>query len=381
MKIINMSKVMRTNNGSDWTVIFTIEDYSGKQFDFALVGTDKAELNKRAKRFHKSFDSSEKFSEATVNEFGELYFINYNQKVGFESYKILYRNFRKEILPRIGDVLMKDLDGDTIQGMLNDVALNRSKSTINKVHQIIDDMITLYRGFNQMERNVMRSVVKPASKGNANSTSSDKNDYWLNQQEADKIAAEASAVNANGTKRYFYGNAVLLIMNTAITNDEMLALTWEDVDFENRTLSINKRLAYKSEDNKSIYVEQYNENDRSSRKLPLNEAAYNLLKSLKSENPDSEYVICNEKGGLSRRSSVAHTVKRILEAVGVDCTKKSGIKLMQDYFIEKMLDSGIKPMSIVYYMGNADDRFLKRFYDRRQRNEVINAFKNSEYFN
>lgn len=376
-----MSKVMRSNNGSNWTVIFTIEDYSGKQFDFALVGTDKAELNKRAKRFHKSFDSSEKFSEATVNEFGELYFINYNQKVEFESYKILYRNFRKEILSRIGDVLMKDLDGDTIQGMLNDVALNRSQSTINKVHQIIDDMITLYRGFNQMERNVMRSVVKPASKVKANSTSSDKNDYWLNQQEADKIAAEASAVNANGTKRYFYGNAVLLIMNTAITNDEMLALTWEDIDFENRTLTVNKKLAYKSKENKSIYVEQYNENDRSSRKLPLNEAAYNLLKSLKSENPDSEYVICNEKGGLSRRSSVAHTVKRIFEAVGVDCTKKSGIELMHDYFIERMLDSEINPMSIVYYMGRADDRFLKRFYDRRQLNESFNAFKNNKYFN
>lgn len=381
MNIINMSKVMRTNNGFDWTVKFTIEDFSGKQFDFALVGTDKAELNKRAKRFRKSFDSSEKFSEATVNEFGELYFINYNQKVGFESYKILYRNFRKEVLPRIGDVLMKDLDGDTIQGMLNDVALNRSKSTINKVHQIIDDMITLYRGFNQMERDVMRSVVKPASKGNANSTSSDKNDYWLNQQEADKIAAEASAVNANGTKRYFYGNAVLLIMNTAITNDEMLALTWEDVDFENRTLSINKRLAYKSEDNKSIYVEQYNENDRASRKLPLNEAAYNLLKSIKAENPNSEYVICNEKGGLSRRSNVAHTVKRIFEAVGIDCTKKSGIELMHDYFIERMLDSEINPMSIVYYMGRADDRFLKRFYDRRQLKEAFNAFKNNKYFN
>lgn len=381
MNIINMSKVMRTNNGFDWTVKFTIEDFSGKQFDFALVGTDKAELNKRAKRFLKSFDSSEKFSEATVCELGDLYFKNYKPTVEIETYKTTYRNFCNEILPRIGDVLMKDLDGDTIQGMLNDVALNRFESTINKVYQIIDKMITLYRGFNQMERNVMRSVVKPASKVKANSTSSDKNDYWLNQQEADKIAAEASAVNANGTKRYFYGNAVLLIMNTAITNDEMLALTWEDVDFENRTLSINKRLAYKSEDNKSIYVEQYNENDRSSRKLPLNEAAYNLLKSIKTENSNSEYVICNEKGGLSRRSSVAHTVKRIFEAVGVDCTKKSGIDLMHDYFIERMLNSGIKPMSIVYYMGNADDRFLKRFYDRRQRNEVINAFKNSEYFN
>lgn len=169
MNIINMSKVMRTNNGFDWTVKFTIEDFSGKQFDFALVGTDKAELNKRAKRFLKSFDSSEKFSEATVCELGDLYFKNYKPTVEIETYKTTYRNFCNEILPRIGDVLMKDLDGDTIQGMLNDVALNRFESTINKVYQIIDKMITLYRGFNQMERNVMRSVVKPASKVKANS--------------------------------------------------------------------------------------------------------------------------------------------------------------------------------------------------------------------
>ena len=118
-----------------------------------------------------------------------------------------------------------------------------------------------------------------------------------------------------------------------------------------------------------------------SRKLPLNEAAYNLLKSIKAENSNSEYVICNEKGGLSRRSNVAHTVKRIFEAVDVDCTKKSGIELMHDYFIERMLNSGIKPMSIVYYMGRDDNRFLKRFYERRQRNEAFNAFKNNKYFN
>ena len=97
MNIINMSKVMRTNNGSDWTVKFTIEDFSGKQFDFALVGTDKAELNKRAKRFRESFDSSEKFSEATVCEFGDLYFKNYKPTVVIETYKTTYRNFYNEI--------------------------------------------------------------------------------------------------------------------------------------------------------------------------------------------------------------------------------------------------------------------------------------------
>lgn len=83
----------------------------------------------------------------------------------------------------------------------------------------------------------------------------------------------------------------------------MLALTWDDIDFEKHTIRICKTVNDRSidENGKIDYaqkVQGFAKTKTSNRTIKMTEYALVALEELKKQNGAYNYVVCNKKGGL-----------------------------------------------------------------------------------
>ena len=90
-----------------------------------------------------------------------------------------------------------------------------------------------------------------------------------------------------------------LMLYTGVRINEALALTWEDIDFENRKISINKTFARTGKlVSDKYYFVQTPKSKTSRREIPLCDSALKLLSKLKEENNNSnvEWIFCIRNG-------------------------------------------------------------------------------------
>ena len=375
MKILSVSDAVFSKESRMWTVDFTIDVYESKTIVFTLEADGKSVLNKRIKEFKKDFSSSDYFAHTTVKEFGNYYFTEYKEKVTESTFVTTYRTYKNNILPFIGSDTLNSLTVERIQTMLIAVAEKSSASVVKSVHIIIEKIVNKYTSSNRKSVNFMHMVERPKSKMVSSKGVLTVRDGSLTPEQLERLIAVLTGLDEYGELRYRYGYAILLVMNTGISNDEMLALTWDDVDWDNKTIAITKKLEYCKDDQAGVWAVDYPKKNHANRILPLTNDALEVLKKLRELNEESKYVVCNEKGGLVRRSTVSHTLKNVFKTVGIECKKCTTMDYLTDYIVNKLLDSGLKNETVAYYLGLADTRGIEKYLDKRDKIAAIEHCK------
>lgn len=77
-----------------------------------------------------------------------------------------------------------------------------------------------------------------------------------------------------------YENLILVALGTGMRGGEMLGLTWDDVDFRRREISINKTLVHIKDPQTGVYTFKYQtpKTKNGIRKIPMQESVYKALK-------------------------------------------------------------------------------------------------------
>lgn len=77
-----------------------------------------------------------------------------------------------------------------------------------------------------------------------------------------------------------YENLILVALGTGMRGGELLGLTWDDVDFRKREISINKTLVHIKDTDTGKYVFKYQtpKTKNCIRKIPMQESVYKALK-------------------------------------------------------------------------------------------------------
>ena len=104
---------------------------------------------------------------------------------------------------------------------------------------------------------------------------------------------------------------IIICLYTGIRLGELLALTWDDINFEKRLLSINKTVCVLSLNGKATLHVDKPKTSRSLRVIPLPKQLVILLKENK-KTSSSKYIICTKKGGIVNNRSYQKTFKSIL---------------------------------------------------------------------
>ena len=118
----------------------------------------------------------------------------------------------------------------------------------------------------------------------------------------------------NHKKRNYIG--IVICLYTGIRLGELLALTWDDIDFNSNLLTINKTSYSAKVDGRTQIIVDKPKTKKSIRVIPLPNQLVKLLKIIKKES-NSKYVITTRNSGMVGNRSYQRTFKFILKKVNV----------------------------------------------------------------
>lgn len=219
---------------------------------------------------------------------------------------------RVHIKPELGEVPIKDLTTQQIQDFINykykqgkingegGLNLRTVKYLYTTIHASLDDAVKS----RILQYNVSEPVDLPKKKKK-------KDINYLTKQQA-KLFLDTSKDSR------FY-TAFLLELHSGLRKGELLALHWEDIDFKQKSLTVNKTL-YRTPEGLEIKV------INSFRTIPLSNKVINQLKQHKSEQNknllvdpyhNKELVFCLENGKPIDPRIFYREFKRVLNKTGL----------------------------------------------------------------
>lgn len=151
--------------------------------------------------------------------------------------------------------------------------------------------------------------------------------------------------------------AILLCLHTGLRLGELCALKWGDIDYNNRTLTVNRtvqRVAVEGHITKTILMEADPKSKSSRRIVPLTAAVLNRLWELKGDRP---YVFGEEKP-LDPRT-MQYRFKRLLKEAGVG---DRNFHILRHVFATNCIGNGMDVKALSEILGHADVKITLNRY-------------------
>lgn len=203
-----------------------------------LYGTTVKELNKKIKDLnyeldHNVINNKETFEHFFVNWLFEVNFVNKKPSTK-ERYEGLYRNYIKD--SSISDINIKDINQTDIQKYYNTLSKKGiSASSIRQLNKIISPSIRYAYNNNLIIKDFTRAIILPTEKEEVKLNNKNKiHPFTLEEQKQ-----FTKIIKGHDLELLF-----LTALNTGMRQGELFALTWNDIDFDNNTISINKTAKY-----------------------------------------------------------------------------------------------------------------------------------------
>lgn len=216
----------------------------------------------------------------TLSELWKWYETYYAPNVLRESTLYMMKNVvEAKILPEIGHIKLGNFTTNRITMFLNDVSIKKDRKTnkplkpltyykdsytqgiFSKLHCLFD--VAIKQGW--IKDNPCKNAIKPKR-----------------NKSVKKPVLEIDQIKdlLNKADEFDVYNAVIKFqLYTGMRIGETLALTWEDIDFKNKTININKTVNYVN----SRFLIGPPKTQNSYRTLGMNDTVYNLLKLVKSQ--------------------------------------------------------------------------------------------------
>lgn len=193
----------------------------------------------------------------------------------------------------------------------------------------------------------------------------------LSEEEQRLFEAEACRMEpGTGRPKYSAGLYGMLLLHTGMRCGEMLALRWNDVDFERGTLNIAKsrsmaknRGKAEMSDNNYAMVEGTTKNEKA-RKIKLTETALDILKKIKifygEGEEENELIVKTRTGEPNTATNLEHRMSTIFKNAGL-VDMKSGLHIFRRTFATRMYEDGARVKEIAAYIGDLEST-TERYY-------------------
>ena len=272
---------------------------------------------------------------------------------------------------------MVNVDFELCQSLINKLSEKYSRSTISKVYVILNMCFNHALTKGHIGENPMMKVKMPKE---SSLVKKKKEARWLSSSDVEKIVLEAERVNTREFRikgkvgeRVYGVNAyyVILIIYTGLRIGELMALTWNDIDFKNKTLSVNKSRAKGKIDGKTALYIKDPKSESGTRLIPLSDRAIYALQKIKEcSSSDSDLIVSNT----SSESNITRTINRMLFRAGCE-TEKCGLHALRHTFGSLLLEKGVDLKTISYLLGHSDITVTANIYLHITREQAVNSIE------
>ena len=192
-----------------------------------------------------------------------------------------------------------------------------------------------------------------------------KSDMGKPSDKKEALTIETQKKFLEGATGQSYENQYRFILQTGLRTGELVGLKWEDIDFENKTLTIQRSMEFRYKvgewrvgppKSKSGY-----------RTIPLTDEAIRILKAQKEKNRKikvipmewSEQVFLCRKGEPVKNSTYDTALFKICDKVGI---KRFSMHVLRHTFAIRCIEGGMMPKTLQKILGHSNIGITMNLY-------------------
>lgn len=268
-----------------------------------------------------------------------------------DSSNVAAENGQNKLLERFSGIKLKNLTRSEYQVFINELLFEKdySKNTVDRIHGEMMAIINCAVENERLERNKLRGVSIKKEEENDKIT-------FLTLEEAHRL------LDAVESLELFKKVMVHLLLNTGIRSGELLGLMWHDIDFEDKTLTIDRqrtRDGLGPPKTKTSY-----------RTISIDDDLIELLKEYKTwqeknseDNPEyhhSFYVMVDEAGKEFYHTKPQDMMKNFLRYAGLQ--ERKSTHLLRHTHAVLLLEAGVDIKTVSTRLGHKDINITANTY-------------------
>jgi integrase len=258
------------------------------------------------------------------------------------------------LLPTLGNKKLKELVREDFQKVYDSLnARGLSPHTVHTLHSTIRAVITWAMEKRLLREDILKGITLPK----------------IPKVRPEFLTYEEMQAFFKAAPDYWYGNAFKFQFMTGLRNQELMALMWEDINFEAATVLIRRAC---------IWVNRFEgfkgTKTGEDRTLELDLPTINFLKRVKAEQEahiksrvssglsygNEHLIFCTQDGCLPRLATVGQCFKRILKNIGI--TRRFRWYGARHTHATHMLDvEGANPKMIANRMGHSVEMLFRTY--------------------
>lgn len=258
------------NQRADGTYMYRYMDLNGKRK--SIYGKTLDILRKKEAEIDKDLADGIYSTDISLNELFDRYLeqnVNIKPRTKYK-YETEYNRWVKNTW--IGRRKIKSLVKSDIAKFYKELKeQDYSNGTIKCIHKYINGALNMAYEDDIIRRNFATTCIEPYKETNKR--------YSLTKQETAKFLDTAESTNEG--KNYLLGFKLMLL--TGMRIGEVSGLTWNDIDLKNKIIDVNHQFILGDESSRTSYHVDTPKTFNATRKIPMSNDVYELLKELKEE--------------------------------------------------------------------------------------------------
>lgn len=352
---------------------------NGKPKMITVYGKTEAEAKRKLKEKIKLINSNglilqnNTITNITVEEYCTNWLKNVKvNELKPSSYDRKELTLSNQVYPSIGMLQLSQLSIDDVQQMVNQLKQKElSYSSIKKAYEAINECCkyAIIRG--DLQKNPCTGVTLPK-----NLKHQDGDIKFYTDKQVESLLKQATTKYNNGKNKYRLGYGIQLLLYTGLRIGEALALTWEDVDIQNKTIKVNKNLKQvkNRDDNQSKYkiiVQNSTKTNSGTRVVPLNNKSIEALKQIKEITGQYKYVFSTQTG----KNMSSRTCDRMFRKIQENCGFKEiyGVHALRHTFASLLFKKGVDVKTVSEILGHKDVSVTYNTYIHLIQEQKVNA--------